>query len=135
MIEAAASSDSSQARDPAQAWDDLTGSGVNVSHVTFVRAQRRETQEMVYDARERAFAFSGGTCHLHPGRQLVETGTANPVSNGCRERGDRAVANLQISVVALTQVDLKRHALYGYEQFCEYHKRYLEYFHHPEPRA
>ncbi len=37
---------------------------------------------------------------------------------------------LSINGVALTQVNLKRHALYGYEQFGEYHKRYLEYFHH-----
>ena len=73
MIEAAASSDSSQARDPAQAWDHLTGSGINVSHVMFVRAHRRETQVVVDEARERAFAFAGGTCYLHPGCQLVET--------------------------------------------------------------
>ena len=42
---------------------------------------------------------------------------------------------LPISGVVLTQVDLKRHALYGYEQFGEYHKRYLEYFHKPESKA
>jgi len=36
---------------------------------------------------------------------------------------------LLITGVALTQVDLKRYALYGYEQFGEYHKHYLEYFH------
>jgi polysaccharide biosynthesis transport protein len=37
---------------------------------------------------------------------------------------------LHISGIALTKVDLKRHALYGYEQFGEYHRRYLEYFYH-----
>ena len=35
---------------------------------------------------------------------------------------------LQISGVALTQVDLKRHALYGDEQFGEYDRRCLEIF-------
>ena len=42
---------------------------------------------------------------------------------------------LQISGAALTQVDLKRHALYGYEHFGEYHKHYLEYFQQPESKA
>ena len=42
---------------------------------------------------------------------------------------------LQISGAALTQVDLKRHALYGYEQFGEYHRHYLEYFHQPGSKA
>lgn len=37
---------------------------------------------------------------------------------------------LPVTAAALTQVNLKRHALYGYEQFGEYHKRYLEYFQH-----
>ena len=35
---------------------------------------------------------------------------------------------LSVRGVALTQVDLERHALYGHEQFGEYHQRYLEYF-------
>ena len=41
-----------------------------------------------------------------------------------------AMARIGISVagVALTQVDLARHAFYGYEEFGEYHKKYLEYF-------
>jgi succinoglycan biosynthesis transport protein ExoP len=41
-----------------------------------------------------------------------------------------AMARIGISVsgATLTQVDLTRHALYGYEQFGEYHKKYLEYF-------
>jgi succinoglycan biosynthesis transport protein ExoP len=37
---------------------------------------------------------------------------------------------LSITGVALTQVNLKRHALYGYEQSGEYHERYLQYFQH-----
>jgi succinoglycan biosynthesis transport protein ExoP len=41
-----------------------------------------------------------------------------------------AMARMGISVagVVLTQVDLARHAAYGYQEFGEYHKKYLEYF-------
>jgi succinoglycan biosynthesis transport protein ExoP len=41
-----------------------------------------------------------------------------------------ALARIGISVagVVLTQVDLERHATYGYEQFGEYHQRSLQYF-------
>ncbi|MFL5285620.1 MAG: GumC family protein [Rhodopila sp.] len=39
-------------------------------------------------------------------------------------------AGVTITGVTLTQTNLKRHALYGYEQFGEYHERYLEYFQH-----
>jgi transposase len=68
------------------------------SRMLFVRAYPRETQEMVFDAHDKAFAFFGGTCT----RGIYDSGNCPPLVRGQWTRRPRSTRSSSAATAPTT---------------------------------
>jgi transposase len=73
---------------------------VRLSHsrMPFVRAYPRETQEMVFDAHDKAFAFFGGAC----ARGIYDSGNCPPLVRGQWTRRRRSMRSSSARIAPIT---------------------------------